>query len=114
MQQLVQRQTQDQHDFRIESGYSPAREVLDEMIQTSLPAQRAGHDIGCERSIAFVVERPAAGVECGGQVGAVVVDRAKRLLRRGARRSGHDEEPTRSWHHTAMRMGHAALAAPTA
>ena len=89
VEQLIQAETQDGDDLRIELADAALREVLDEMVEAALPPQRAGDDLGSQRPIALVLEMLAAGVECRGQIGPAGCDCAKRVIRSGSRRGGH-------------------------
>ena len=56
MQQLVQAEAQDDQHVGVELSDGPACEVLDQMVEAALPAERAGHDFRGERANALVSE----------------------------------------------------------
>ena len=77
-------------DFGIELRERALGEVLDQVIEAALPAQRAGDDLGGQRAVALVGEvlRGSAPARSG-RSARLAGDRAQRVERRGARRRGH-------------------------
>src|SRR6185503_12404522 len=69
----------------------PFREVLNQVVETAPPAERARHDVGRQRAVAFVGEFSAASRQRGGKVGPVVRDRPKCPIRRNP--CGRDHRP---------------------
>src|SRR5258705_10973943 len=92
MEELIQAETEDVDDFRIELADAALREVLDEMVEAALPPQRPGDDLGSQRPITFVLQMLAAGVECSRQIGPASCDCSNRVIRSGSRRGGHGAE----------------------
>jgi len=89
MEDLIEAQLEDDDHVAIEFVERPPREVRDQVVDAALPAHGARDDVGGQRPVTFVLQVFAGSDECRRQLGASRSDRAKRLERRGSRRSGH-------------------------
>jgi hypothetical protein len=90
VKELIQTEPEDGDHLGIQSAQWAFGEMDDQVIETALPAERAGNHVCGKGAIAIVLEMlPAAG-ERRRQVRAAVLDRAQGMKRRDARRRGHD------------------------
>ena len=89
MQELVQAQSQDVQHIPVDFRDRPRCEVLGEMIEVSLPAQRTGDDLGREGAVALVGKMTTALHERRRQVGTFLGNRPERVIGRGTGGRGH-------------------------
>src|SRR5688572_11824933 len=89
MQELVQAQSQDLQYVAIDSGHGARREMLGEVIELPLPAQRASDDFGGKRTIPFVGQMTTTLCQGRWQVSTFVGDGAERVKGRRTCWRGH-------------------------
>ena len=90
MEELIKTQSEDGEYFAVECRDASTGEMFNEVIETSLPANGAGDNLRGERSVPFVAEVRATGVERRRQIGAAARHRTNRMVRSGPRRSRHE------------------------
>ena len=79
MEKLIQAQAEDGEDLTVKFRNLAPREVFNEVIETSLPAQGTGNDLGSKRSVPFVGQVRTTGVKRRRQIGAAARDRTNRM-----------------------------------
>ncbi len=114
MEKLEHRAAQDIEHLRIQPRGGAAAERGDDVVERSLPPERAGDDLTRERAIAFVRQARARAGEGMGQVGSIASTRLAGPDRRPRGRARSCSLDLRSWRDVTpgqeFARGHRALA----